>query len=104
MVLFWIIFLVVLFVVITAISQSQKDEKEEKKGNITHRTKTKDDGLSVKDKLILGAGVAKLMDMEEKRYQERKRDREQKRHDDLFWQEAARRKSAFDGEEDSEDW
>lgn len=104
MLLFWIIFLVVLFVVITAITQSQKDEKGERKGNIPRHIKTKDDGLSLKDKLILGAGVAKLMDMEEKRYQERKREREQKRHDDLFWQEAARRKSAFDGDEDSEDW
>ena len=72
----------VLFVVITAITQSQKDEKGERKGNIPRHIKTKDDGLSLKDKLILGAGAAQLMEIEEKRYQERKRSREQKHLED----------------------
>ena len=59
--------------------------------------------MSFLEKLLLGLAGAEVIDEVERRHDQRLREREQRRQDELFWQDAARRDS--DGfEEDEEDW
>lgn len=60
--------------------------------------------LSLFDKVALGiAGAFAIHKAND--YLERKRqERAQRRHDDLFWQEAARRKDLFSNDDDSDNW
>lgn len=59
--------------------------------------------MSFLEKLLLGIAGAELMDEAERRHNQHVQEREQRRRDDLFWQDAARRGS-HGYEEDEEDW
>ena len=59
--------------------------------------------MSFLEKLLLGLAGAEVIDEVERRHDQRLQEREQRRQDELLWQDAARRDS--DGfEEDEEDW
>ena len=96
MTLVWIayaIFAIILIVLVPHLLLYD-DKAKGKKGvhnkPTSYRKPNSDDELSTVDKLILGAGAAKLLEEEERNYQERKAAREKKRLDDLNWQDAAR--------------
>ena len=104
MVFYIVVFIVVVSIAVIAFVTSKEDVGGDGKRHNTEQPEAKDDGLSLKDKLILGAGAAKLLEMEEEHYQQRKREREQKRLDELNWQDAARRKDPFGNDDSSENW
>lgn len=86
-------------VVIFAIGTSNEGDGEGANHGVRYSRHDSGDDFSIKDKLILGAGAAKLIEKEEEHYQQRKREREQKRLDELNWQDAARRKDSFGNDE-----
>lgn len=96
MTLLWIAFGIIAFILIVLVPHFllYDDQSKDKKGvhnkPTSYRKPNSDDELSTVDKLILGAGAAKLLEEEERNYQERKAAREKKRLDDLNWQDAAR--------------
>ena len=59
--------------------------------------------MSFLENLILGLIGSELIEDAERRHNQHIQEREQRRHDSLFWQDAARRdNNAFDEEDD--DW
>ena len=56
------------------------------------------------EKLLLGLAGAEIVEGAERRHEDRVRERDQRRRDSLFWQEAARRDSAAYEEDDVDDW
>ena len=96
MTLVWIAFGIFAFILIVLVPHFllYDDQARSKKGvhskPTRYRKPKSDDELSTVDKLILGAGAAKLLEEEERNYLERKAAREKKRLDDLNWQDAAR--------------
>lgn len=102
MIWFFVSFIIVMGIVLFVITSSKEGEGGSRDKSPSRRGSSND--LSVKDKLILGAGAAKLIEKEEELYQQRKREREQKRLDDLNWQDAARRKDSFGDDDSSEAW
>ncbi len=97
MTLVWIAFGIFAFILIVLVPHFllYDDQAKGKKGvhnkPTSYRKPNYDDELSTVDKLILGAGAAKLLEEEERNYQEHKAAREKKRIDDLNWQDAARK-------------
>ena len=95
MTLVWIAYAIFAIILIVLVPHFllYDDQAKGKKGvhnkPTSYRKPNSDDELSTVDKLILGAGAAKLLE-EERNYQERKAAREKKRIDDLNWQDAAR--------------
>ena len=61
--------------------------------------------MSFFSNLILGLAGADIIEETERRHQEHVREREQRRHDSIFWQDAARRDSAaYDDGDDEDGW
>ena len=62
--------------------------------------------MSFLENLILGLIGSEIIDDAKTKHRQRIQDREQRRHDSLFWQDAARRESNAYGEEgnDKDDW
>jgi hypothetical protein len=60
--------------------------------------------MSFLGKIIVGLAGAKLIDEAERRHDQRVQQREQRRRDSLFWQDAARRGSAAWQDDTEEGW
>ena len=59
--------------------------------------------MSFLEKILLGLIGAELIGNAESLHKQHRQEREQRRHDSLFWQEAERRTSNAYGEGDDED-
>lgn len=55
-------------------------------------------------KLLLGAAGFHALNAIERNHEARKRERDQRWHDTIFWQEAARRKDPFGNDNGPDDW
>lgn len=85
--------------------EEKGDDGEEYEDNRGNKTIIEDEPqLSFFSKLMLGIAGAHALDMAERHYKERKREREQQWHDSIFWQEAIRRRDPFNDDDNHDDW
>ena len=93
----WVFIILALLFIVLAITALLKGEKKDQQqgGDSDQPAKEQADDsvgkLTLGQKLVLGAGMAHMMEEEEKRYQARKREREQKYRDMWQWQDTVLR-------------
>ena len=93
----WVFIILAFLVIVLAITALLKGEKKDQQqgGDSDQPAKEQADDsvgkLTLGQKLVLGAGMAHMMEEEEKRYQARKREREQKYRDMWQWQDTVLR-------------
>ena len=87
-------FLVIVLAITALLKGEKKDQQESGDSGQPAKARTEDsiNKLTLGEKLVLGAGMAHMMEEEEKRYQARKREREQKYRDMWQWQDTVRDK------------
>ena len=83
----------------------EEEEEEEEEDNGGDNTVIEDEPrLGFFSKLMLGIAGAHAIDMAERLFKERKREREQQWRDSIFWQEAIRHRDPFNDDDNHDDW